>query len=477
MSLNNPRIILSALKGGSGKTIISLGLISLWRGQGLIVSPFKKGPDFIDAGWLDLAAGYPCYNLDPFMMNQKQIIRSFIKRSTNADISLIEGNRGLFDGFDLEGHCSTAELGKMLKAPVVLIVDVTMSTRTIAALVLGCRDFDPDLQIMGVILNRVAGSRQETIVRQSIDRYCHIPVVGAIPKLKNNPFPERHMGLVPRQERKQAEKAIDWSRQIAKDYLDTKMIFQLAQHVGPINSHKQDGQGKSGLITNGPKPSIGFIRDRAFWFYYPENLEQLEQLGAELVELNSLFDKTIPELDGLYIGGGFPETQVDILSKNVEFRQTLRDRIEGGLPVYAECGGLIYLGESLILKDKSYPLVGALPISFVLEKKPQGHGYTLLEVADENPYFQIGEIIKGHEFHYSRPVIKDPERLKAVFQVRRGNGLDGRLDGLVYRNLLATYTHIHAGGNRSWAEKFFDLACTYKKNKKVKNFSNSEKRH
>ena len=166
-----------------------------------------------------------------------------------------------------------------------------------------------------------------------------------------------------------------------------------------------------------------------------------------------------------------------LLSQNTGFRQDLKDCIEEGLPVYAECGGLIYLGESLILKDKSYPLVGALPISFVLEKKPQGHGYTLLEVETENPYFQIGKTIKGHEFHYSRPIINDPGKLKSVFRVKRGNGLDGHVDGLVYKNLLATYTHIHAAGNRSWAENFFNLASLYKNNKKVKNFSNSEKRH
>ena len=477
MFLNQPRIILSALKGGSGKTIVTLGLISLWRQQGYNVLPFKKGPDFIDAGWLGLAAGKPCYNLDPFMMDQKQIIQSFLKRSAKTDISLIEGNRGLFDGFDLEGHCSTAELAKMLQIPIILIVDVTMSTRTIAALVLGCREFDPDIQIMGVILNRVAGARQENIIRQSIDRYCSIPVVGAVPKLKHNPFPERHMGLVPQQERKQAEKAINWARKVAGDCLDTKMIFQLAQKANPIEEIENNDQMSLGIIEGIKKPSIGFIRDSSFWFYYPENLEQLEQMGAKLMELNSMSDKGLPELDGLYIGGGFPETQAGILSQNTEFRQDLKDRIEEGLPVYAECGGLIYLGESLILKDKNYPLVGALPVSFILEKKPQGHGYTLLEVETENPYFQIGKTIKGHEFHYSRPIINDPGQLKSVFRVKRGNGLDGHVDGLVYKNLLATYTHIHAAGNRSWAENFFNLASLYKNNKKVKNFSNSEKRH
>jgi len=255
------------------------------------------------------------------------------------------------------------------------------------------------------------------------------------------------------------------------------LIFQLAQNAAPISVVKQDDQGKSGLIKGRARPTIGFIRDRAFWFYYPENLEQLAQMGTKLIELNSMSDKGLPKLDGLYIGGGFPETQAKSLSQNTAFRQALRDRIEKGLPVYAECGGLIYLGESLILKDKSYPLVGALPISFVLEKKPQGHGYTFLEVEAENPYFQVGETIKGHEFHYSRPIINNPDKLKTVFRVKRGNGLDGHIDGLMYKNLLATYTHIHAAGNTFWADHFIKIASFYKNNKKVKNFSNSEKRH
>ena len=191
MIFNPPRIIIAALKGGSGKTILSLGLTSAWKAMGHRVAAFKKGPDFIDSGWLSFAAGRPCYNLDPFLMNREQILTSLLRNSADADISVIEGNRGLFDGLDLDGCCSTGELGKITKSPVILIVDVTMATRTVAALVMGCQKFDPELRIRGVILNRVAGLRQESLARNAVEQYCGIPVVGAVPKLKHNILPER----------------------------------------------------------------------------------------------------------------------------------------------------------------------------------------------------------------------------------------------------------------------------------------------
>ena len=204
MLFTQPRITIGALKGGSGKTILSLGLIAAWREKGHRIAPFKKGPDFIDAGWLTFAAARPCYNLDPFMMNNEQIVQSFVSHSGDADLSLIEGNRGLFDGLDVEGRCSTAELAKLLKTPVILIVDVTMSTRTVAAVIKGCQAFDPDLNVAGIILNRVAGSRQEALITNAIEKYCDTIVVGSVPKLQDTVFPERHMGLVPYQEREHA---------------------------------------------------------------------------------------------------------------------------------------------------------------------------------------------------------------------------------------------------------------------------------
>lgn len=457
------RIIIAALKGGSGKTIFSLGLISAWRNRGYRVAPFKKGPDFIDAGWLTFAAGRACYNLDPFLMSERQILDSFRNHSADSDISLIEGNRGLYDGLDLNGCCSTAELGKLTGSPVILIVDVTMATRTMAALVMGCQNFDPDLNIAAVILNRVAGPRQERLVRDSIEQYCGIPVIGSVPKLRENPFPQRHMGLVPYQEREHAERAVKWARTVIEEHIDLEKVWKLSRNPEPA---REKGTVQWGLPFQQKVPDpprIGYVNDSSFWFYYPENLDLLRSLGANLFGVNSITDSRLPDLDALYIGGGFPETRAKELAENRVFRESLREAIEGGMPVYAECGGLIYLGEELEVNGERYPMVGALPIRFVMDKKPQGHGYTILRVDGENPYYPKGEIIKGHEFHYSKPVVESPGAIHAVLKVERGHGLDGESDGLIKKNLFATYTHIHAGGNRLWGEGFFRAAAEYRR--------------
>ncbi len=462
MPMNHPRIIISALRGGSGKTILSLGLVAAWKEKGYQIAPFKKGPDFIDAGWLTFSAGRSCYNLDPFLMNKEQILESFVSHSNHADLSLIEGNRGLYDGLDVEGSCSTAELAKLLSTPVLIIADATMATRTLAAVVKGCQVFDPDLMISGVILNRVAGSRQENLIRGSIEKFCCIPVVGSIPRLKNNLFPERHMGLVPFQERDQAEKAISWAKAVVTEHLQLDEIWKIAHRVEDIASsppHYAVGSQTNDLKSS---PRIGLIRDKSFWFYYPENLDQLKKMGAKLIEINALINKSLTELDGLYIGGGFPETQAEALADNQSFRNSLRKEIEKGLPVYAECGGLMYLGESLLIDGKSYPMVGALPIVFTLQKKPQGHGYTVLEVDQENPYYSVGEILKGHEFHYSKPKITTGEELTFIFKIKRGYGIDGSKDGIFKKNLLATYTHVHAGGNPEWAKNLLRVANNFR---------------
>ena len=470
-----PRIVIAALRGGSGKTILSLGLTSAWRKKGYRIAPFKKGPDFIDAGWLAFAAGRSCHNLDSFLMTDGQIIQSFFSHSSEADLSLIEGNRGLFDGFNEEGHYSTAELGKLLKTPVILIADVTMATRTVAAIIMGCQRFDTDLKIVGVILNRVAGPRQETLIRNSIERYCGLPVVWSVPKLKGGLFPERHMGLVPHQERAQAERAIAWARSSVEDNLDLEAIWRLSHQVKSLDGMGQQQEAGPSDNLNGDPPRIGVIRDRSFWFYYPENLEQLKDLGAILVEVDSTEAKELPDLDALYIGGGFPETQAEALADNRTFRDSLKDRIETGLPVYAECGGLMYLAESLVVNEKTYPMVAALPLTCVMEKKPQGHGYTILEVTGQNPYYPVGETLRGHEFHYSRPLLDEAENIRSVFKVHRGRGLDGIRDGLVKKNLLATYTHLHAAGNTLWGKSLFREALAAKSRKK-RNFLQDPKK-
>ena len=460
----HPRIIIAALKGGSGKTILSLGLAAAWRETGYTVAPFKKGPDFIDAGWLSLATGRQCHNLDAFLMSEEQILNSFLKHSESAEIAIIEGNRGLYDGLDLDGCCSTAELARLLKAPVLIVLDVTMTTRTMAAVIQGCQVFDPDLNIAGVILNRVAGPRQKKLITEAIWKYCGIPVVGSVPKLREHPFPERHMGLVPHQESDRAQKAISWAKKTVMGNLQLERIREIADNAPQLEGITPFRKPESFLKHKTLPPRIGFIRDQALWFYYPENLSQLKDLGAKLVELNALSSTPLPKLDALYIGGGFPETLAWALADNASFRNALKQEIEAGLPVYAECGGLIYMGERILLDSGNYPMVGALPMEFVFQKKPQGHGYTVLETCGRNPYYPIGETLRGHEFHYSKAVFTaSREPVHFAFNVKRGHGIDGARDGICRKNVLGTYTHIHAAGQPQWAKGLFRAALNHQK--------------
>ena len=310
-----PRIIIAALRGGAGKTILSIGIIAAWTNLGKRVAPFKKGPDYIDAGWLALAAGRPCYNLDTFMIKEDQVLNSFLSHSINRDIAVIEGNRGLYDGIDVEGSTSTAELAKLLKTPVVLCIDCTKTTRTMAAVVSGCMQFDPDVKIKGVILNRIAGPRHENILSKSIEHYCGISVLGAVPKLGKQNFPERHMGLVPMPEHGWAKDSIAAASQTASQYLDLTAIEKIANQAAKstINSPSRrlsepeaSNEQRETRIQQ-PAPRIGIIKDSAFQFYYPENIEALISLGAKVVFISPFSDSTIPPVDALYIGGGFPE--------------------------------------------------------------------------------------------------------------------------------------------------------------------------
>ncbi len=461
MDKSKPRVVIAGLRGGSGKTTLSLGLVAAWRQRGGEVVPFKKGPDYIDAGWLALAAGQPCYNLDPYMMSGEQILDSFWQHVQTADAAVIEGNRGLFDGMDADGTCSTAELAKLLQAPVLLVVDGTMVTRTAAATVLGCQNLDPEVDILGVVLNRVAGPRHEDMLRTTIERYCGVPVVGAIPKLKGDDFPERHMGLVTALEHPEAREAIFARIQVVESYLDLEKVLAIADQAPPLTWEPVCPRKKASKAYR--QLTIGIIKDSAFQFYYPENLEALERRGASLVTISALHDTFLPEVDGLYIGGGFPETHAEQLAANDRFRKELRSAIEAGLPVYAECGGLMYLGRSLLIKGNIYPMVEALPIDFQLEKKPQGHGYTELEVVNTNPFYPVGTTLKGHEFHYSRVTRFDLSPESLAFAMRRGSGIMDRKDGVCYKNTLATYSHVHAIGAPEWAEGLIRRALAYQR--------------
>jgi len=470
-----PRILISALRGGSGKTILSIGIAAAWKKLGKQVASFKKGPDYIDTGWLALAAGRPCYNLDTFLVPKEKVLHSFLTHASNCDISVVEGNRGLYDGIDIAGSTSTAELAKLVKAPVVLCIDSTKTTRTMAAAVLGCMRFDPKVDIKGVILNRVAGPRHEKILRSSIEHFCNVPVIGAVPKLGKQNFPERHMGLIPTPEHAWAQDSIEAAAEIAIRYLDLSALEEIARQAVGLNSKVTNKRPEVGIPLRAesplrsdqqPRPRIGIIKDSAFQFYYPENIEALERAGAKVLFLSPLRIDTIPPVDALYIGGGFPETHAEQLAQNTSFKNQLKDLAEQGLPIYAECGGLMYLGEELVLGETSYPMAGVLPVVFGFSKKPQGHGYTIVEVEESNPYFEVGLKLKGHEFHYSRVIDWRGNDKDLIFSMKRGVGFTHKRDGVSYKNVLATYTHIHALGTPSWARALVRNARAFKTSKK-----------
>jgi cobyrinic acid a,c-diamide synthase len=486
-NIDIPGLVIAALRGGSGKTIFSVGIISALKNLGHTIAPFKKGPDYIDAGWLAMAAGRSCYNLDTFLIKKEVVYQSFLSHTFPDDIAVIEGNRGLYDGIDLEGTTSTAELAKLLDLPVILCINATKTTRTMAAVVSGCMQFDPGVKIKGVILNRIAGLRHENILKKSIEHFCGIPVLGSVPKLDSQKFPERHMGLVPTPEHKWAKESIDAMSQVALKYLDLDHIKKIAfKRKGngiqepPKVETLQDGSDKlqktRRISVYDPvvekqnqksekenhAPLIGILKDSAFQFYYPDNLEALVLNGAKIVFISPLENKTIPSIDALYIGGGFPETHAEKLAANIRFKEHLRAMAENGLPIYAECGGLMYLGEELFLKEKSYPMVGIFPVTYSFSEKPKGHGYSIVSVVRENPYFKIGTEIKGHEFHYSSVLKWRGDDSNLAFSIKRGTGFINKKDGVCYKNILATYIHIHALGTPAWAKSMVRNAILYK---------------
>lgn len=457
---SHPRLTIAGIRGGGGKTTLSLAVIAALRAQkGLTVTPFKKGPDYIDAGWLAAAARRPCYNLDPFLISREKVLDSFLDHF-QGDIAVIEGNRGLFDGMDAEGSYSTAELAKLLKSPVLLIIDCTKMTRTAAAVVLGCMALDREVTINGVVLNRIAGSRHEAVIRASIEKYCGLPVLGALPKLPAGDLPERHMGLTPLQEHPDTEGALRLAEEIARNYLDIESIARVAAEAAPLGPARRAGQAAA--PTAPVEVRIGVIRDAAFQFYYPENLEVLQRAGAEIVAINALADACLPEIDALYIGGGFPETNAIALAKNEGFRDSVRAMAEGGLPIYAECGGLMFLGESLLVEGVRYPMVGIFPLSFEMCAKPQAHGYTVAEADRENPFYPAGTVLHGHEFHYSA-VVEGQGRGATVLAMRRGQGIGNKRDGMVYKNVFAAYSHVHALGAPQWTEGLIGQAKAFRK--------------
>lgn len=460
-----PRLVIGAPQGRSGKTTFTLGLLRAYARLGMAVQPFKKGPDYIDACWHTAAAGNTCRNLDAFFMEKSEICNSILNQSSSHDLTIIEGAMGLYDGLDLKGSSSTAEIAKITKTPVLLVINPTRMTRSAAAMVMGYQHFDQDVKIVGVVLNKVARARHEKIAREAIEEFCKIPVVGAIPNDANLTIPDRHLGLITKGEVNETDQLLDYFADIISEHVDLLKILELARNAPELPRHTESlkpNLPEYALKNKGIAPKIGVIQDAAFSFYYPENIEALKALGADIAPISALSDSRLPDdLDGLYIGGGFPEIFSAELEANVSLREEIRQAGEDGLPIYAECGGLMYLGRSISTSSQTYDMVGLLPLDTQMEGKPQGHGYTIMEAANEQPWFSEKTIIKGHEFHNSR-VVNLASNMKFGFIVKRGHGVDGQHDGICYKNVFAAYNHIHALGCPEWAEGMIKLAANHR---------------
>jgi cobyrinic acid a,c-diamide synthase len=478
-----PRLMIAAPGGRSGKTIVSIGLCDIFRRRGLVVQPFKKGPDYIDASWLTAASGKNCRNLDAFLMDEATLMRSFEEASKNADLAIIEGNMGLYDGIDPDGKGSSAYLSRLLSTPVILVVNTSRMSRSIAALIKGFQGFEPETQIAGVILNNVAGERHKLKLTQAIGKYCNIPVLGTIPRIQHLSITERHLGLVPFNESRTGTSIISDIGAFIERNLDVDAIFSVAQNA-PDKTIKNKGYITKNAILNAPSAilhssfltlnsqiaRIGVIYDRVFNFYYPENLEALERAGTKIVYIDSLKDRTLPEIDGLYIGGGFPELHLEELSSNRSLMNDIADSIEGGLTVYAECAGLMYLCKGIRENNELFEMVGIIPSEAELSHRPHGHGYVLAEIVSENSFFPPGAVLRGHEFHHSK--LSGINDLQCAMSIKRGYGINGIFDGVVYKNMFASYTHLHALGTPEWADAFASSARGCKSNEelRIKNY-------
>ncbi len=449
------RILISAAHKSSGKTTLSIGLCAEFRRQGIGIQPFKKGPDYIDPLWLGLAAGRSCHNLDFYTQTHEEILNTFAAYGAHADLALVEGNKGLYDGMDLDGANSNAALADFLKAPVVLVLDTRGMTRGIAPLLKGYQSFGPELNIAGVILNMVGGSRHEGKLRQVVEYYTDLKLVGSVQRVRELEIVERHLGLMPSNEADQAERQIESIRRVVAEQVDISMLRSIADSAPPRswgNLRAEPDEARS----RGERIRIGIAMDEAFGFYYPGDLEALERRGAQLLAFSPVRDQVLPMVDGIFIGGGFPETRMHELEANAAMRDAIRDYVESGKPLYAECGGLMYLARSLTWGDKCCKMAGVIPADAVMHERPQGRGYVRLREREALNWRDEGTPtleVTAHEFHYSR-LENLPEGQMFAFDVIRGTGIDGRHDGLRYKNMLANYTHLRNVDAYPWVDKF-----------------------
>lgn len=450
------RIMIAATSSGIGKTTLSLGLMAAFKRRGLEVQPFKVGPDYIDPGFHRLVTGNPSYNLDSWMLEEDVLRFLFYKNMQGKDIGIIEGVMGLYDGIGVERQAlgSSAHISKILKAPVILVIDGSAMSSSAAAMVLGYKLYDLEVNIQGILINRVSGQSHYALLKEAIERDTNIKCLGYLPKDLNLSLNSRHLGLIPVEEVENFKEKVDLLADYIEKYLDLEKILQLSKKVKPVKFQKDY---RASCLDYGQGLTLGILKDKAFHFYYQDNIDLLMDMGIEIKWISPLEDDTLPKnLDGLYLGGGFPEVFANELQQNQIFRKSLYQALDLGLPAYGECGGLMYLTQEIQdLEGKNYDMVGFFPTQSMMTKRLQRFGYVEIETKDHIK-------TKGHEFHHSK--IVENRLLKYYYEVRKKRGEETVKTwkcGLKRKNVLAGYPHIHFYSNTEFLKNFLKLCKNY----------------
>lgn len=459
----NPTVVIAGVRSGVGKTTIATGIMGALARRGHAVQPFKAGPDYIDPSYHQLACGIPSRNLDTWLLPPATALELYRKAAAARDISVIEGVMGLFDGHSsLDEEGSTAQLAKLLGAPVLLVADAAKVARSVAAEVLGYQRFDPALNLAGVILNGIAGPAHLQFCQPQIEATTGLPVLGYLPRRPEFEQPERHLGLIPTVEGTVARQWYDALIAQVEETINLDRIAAIARQCAPppTPAHPDPAQPPPPVYPPEPQPRraiIALAQDQAFNFYYQDSLDLLQAWGAEIAPFSPLTDTALPTgADGVYLGGGFPEMFAAELSENRPMLESLRQAAAQGIPIYAECGGLMYLGRRLTGFDGiAHPMAGLIPAASAMSQSRLSLGYREVEARHNGPLLTAGQRIRGHEFHWST-LERTPQDAEAVYRVINQHG---RPDGFRAGSVWATYVHVHLGSAPGLAPRFIQTCA------------------
>lgn len=460
--INIPRIVIAGTHSGVGKTTIVTGLLAVLKEKGLTIQSYKVGPDYIDPGYHQLASGKVAHNLDTWLVPTDKLVPIFAKTASSNDIVIIEGVMGLYDG-GRTGISSTAAIAKILKTPVVLVIDARSIGESAAAIALGYKMYDQEVNVVGVIINRLGSQTHKSMICDALDR-IGIPVLGCIYRNDALHMPERHLGLTPVTEHNASDRISELREQISSQ-LDINKLLEIAQSSPSLCSLEE--------VTNNSQKTplnlrIGVAQDDAFSFYYPESLDVLKSLGAEIIPFSPISDNELPQVDGLLFGGGFPEMFANELAINVGMRQSIKQACQEGMPVYAECGGFMYLTKKIVdFEGQKYDMVGVIPATCSMQSKLQTVGYVEATALTENILCDTGDTLRGHEFHFSQMLIDENQKdFPWAFQFKKTRTGEIYNGGYANKNVVASYLHMHFAGNEQNALRFLSSCKVFKQTRK-----------